>query len=87
MIYPTKGRVVVLRDKVEEEQTIIKLPDSKKVEPNTGTIYNTYKKTSDLDLGSRIVFGTFGMTKVIDPENNEEYLVMDEDNIIAVLVQ
>ena len=84
MISPTKGRIVILRDSTPEHTGIIQLPDPPKPK-SSGIVINNFAPTSHLNLGDRVHFGTFGMSEVVDPANGETYLVMDEENIIAVL--
>lgn len=84
MISPTKGRIVILRDPTPECTGVIKLPDPPKPK-SSGVVINNYKTTSDISIGSHVHFGTFGMSEVVDPDDGETYLVMDEENVIAVL--
>ena len=86
MISPTKGRIVILRDSTPEHTGIIKLPDPPKPK-SSGTVVNTFVPTSHLNVGDHVHFGSFGMSEVVDPDDGETYLVMDEENIIAVLVK
>ena len=86
MISPTKGRIVVLRDSTPEDTSIIKMPDPPKAK-NSGIVVNRFEPTSHISIGSHVHFGSFGMSEVVDPDDGETYLVMDEENIIAVLVK
>ena len=86
MISPTKGRVVILRDPTPEDTGIIQMPDKPK-QPSSGYVVNNYKSESELSIGSQVHFGTFGMSEVVDPEDGLIYLVMDEENVIAVLTE
>jgi len=83
MISPTKGRVVILQDPIPEQTGVILSP-TKPTAPPTGRVVKNYAG-SELSVGAQVHFGTFGHSVVTDPEDDVKYLVMDEENVIAVL--
>ena len=92
-IRPLHDRIVVKR--VEEKETVqggIIIPDSAKEKPQEGEVVavGNGKKTDDgktvaLDVkaGDRILFGKYSGNDI--KLNGEEYLIMREDEVLAVI--
>lgn len=83
MITPTKGRIVILQEQAEESSSLLKLPTDPK-KPSRGVVH-AVSEGSSLKVNQEVVFGAFGMTAIKDPETGMEFVVMDEDNVIAIL--
>ncbi|HLQ73101.1 MAG TPA: co-chaperone GroES [Bacillota bacterium] len=93
MIKPLGDRVII--QLVEQEETTasgIVLPDSAKEKPQEGTIIAVgsgrlnekgEKVALEVAEGDHIIFSKFAGTEV--EYNNEEYLILREDDILAVI--
>ena len=84
MITPTKGRVIILQESAEDSSSLIKLPNPPK-KPSRGIIHAVAEEHMQLRVGQEVVFGAFGMTEIKDPDTGMGYVVMDEDNVLAIL--
>ena len=92
-IRPLQDRVIVKR--LEEEATSaggIIIPDSATEKPSRGTVTavgngkileNGSVRALELKVGDTILFGKYSGTEI--KLNEEEFLVMSEDDVLAVL--
>jgi len=93
MIKPLGDRVII--QLVEQEETTasgIVLPDSAQEKPQEGTVVAVgsgrlnekgEKVALEVSEGDRIIFSKFAGTEV--EYNNEEYLILREDDILAII--
>lgn len=94
-IRPLYDRILVKRLE-EEEQKVggIIIPDTAKEKPQEGEVVavgagrvleNGNRQPPDVSVGDKVLFGKYSGTEVkID---NEEYLIMREDDILAKIVK
>jgi chaperonin GroES len=94
-IKPLYDRILVKRLE-EEEQKVggIIIPDTAKEKPQEGEVIavgsgrvleNGHRQPPDVAVGDKVLFGKYSGTEVkID---NEEYLIMREDDILAKIVK
>lgn len=92
-VVPLNDKIVVKR--VEAEQTTaggIVLPDSAKEKPRQGKILsvgegklleNGSRAAFQVKEGDRVLFSSYAGSEI--NVNNEEYLIMSEDDILAVI--
>ncbi|MEA1913451.1 MAG: co-chaperone GroES [candidate division WOR-3 bacterium] len=86
MIEPVGRRVLVKRVSEEEKKGGIIVPDTAKEKPQQGIVEAVAKVPKDEDplpvkKGDKILFGKYGGTEV--EYGDEEYLILDEDDILA----
>jgi chaperonin GroES len=92
-IRPLHDRVVVKREPQEQRSTGgILIPDTAGEKPTFGKVVavgqgkvleNGQTREVDVKVGDRVLFGKYSGTEV--KVNNEEWVVMREDDIMAVL--
>ncbi len=92
-IRPLHDRIVVKRiDQEEQMQGGLYIPDSAKEKPQEGQVFavGNGKKTEegkiiplDVKAGDRILFGKYSGSDI--KLDGEEYLIMREDEVLAVL--
>ena len=92
-IKPLSDRVIVKAEAAEEKTAWgIILPDTAKEKPQEGKVVavgpgkisdsgNTIKMT--VKVGDKVLYGKYSGTEVI--VNNQEYLIMKENDIFAIL--
>ena len=92
-IKPLSDRVIVKAEAAEEKTASgIILPDTAKEKPQEGEVVavgpgkisdsgNTIKMT--VKVGDKVLYGKYSGTEVI--VNNQEYLIMKENDIFAIL--
>jgi len=90
MIIPVGRRVLVKRVKEEVKKSGIVIPDTAKEKPQQGIVEAVAKVPKDEDpipvkKGDRILFGKYGGTEV--EFEKAEYLILDEDDILAKIEQ
>jgi chaperonin GroES len=94
-IKPLSNRVLVKRSKAQTTKGGIILPDTAQEKPKEGTIMATGPGFRDeegslrplgVKIGDRILFSSYAGTEVKNTENDEEYLILSEDDILGVLV-
>lgn len=81
---PLGKRVLVKR--VEETKTTasgIIIPDNAKEKPLMGEVVAASKEITDIANGDKIVFAKYGGTEI--KLNNNEYLVLNLDDILGIL--
>jgi chaperonin GroES len=92
-IRPLGGKVLIQRLEAEEKtKGGIVLPDTAKEKPQKGTVLSVgdgqllddgTRATFQVKKGDRVLFASFGGTEI--KYEGEEYLLMDESDILAVL--
>ena len=86
MIKPVGRRVLVKRIKEASKKGEIIIPDTAKEKPQQGIVEAVAKIKKDDDplpvkKGDRILFGKYAGTEV--DFDNQEYIILDEDDILA----
>lgn len=93
-IKPLGNRVLIKRSKTQTSKGGILLPDSAQEKPKEGVVISTGPgKTSDegrtdpvnVKAGDRVLFSSYSGTEVKNSENEEEYLILAEDDILGIL--
>lgn len=93
-IKPLGNRVLVKRSKALASKGGILLPDSAQEKPREGTIVAAGPgKLNDkgsiepmnVKAGDRILFSSYSGTEVKTQDDQEEYLILSEDDILGVL--
>jgi len=93
MLKPIRDKVIV-KAKAEEEKTSggIILPDTAKEKPQQGTVIavgpgdvlnNGERKKMSVKEGDAVIYSKYGGTEVT--VGGEEYLILDEDSIFAIV--
>lgn len=98
MIRATGYKVIVKADPVEETtesgiQIVRENPDLEKSKQDTGVLVHigsqAWQDFGDgspwAEVGDRVVFARYGGNKVVDPETEEEYIVLNDKDINAVI--
>ncbi|MCK4420906.1 co-chaperone GroES [candidate division WOR-3 bacterium] len=86
MIKPVGRRVLVKRIEEASKKGEIIIPDTAKEKPQQGIVEAVAKIKKDDDplpvkKGDRILFGKYAGTEV--DFDNQEYIILDEDDILA----
>lgn len=93
-IKPLGNRVLVQRSKAQTSKGGILLPDSAQEKPKEGVVVAVGPgKTNEsgaidplnVKVGDRVLFGSYAGTEVKNSENEEEYLILTEDDILGIL--
>ena len=94
-IKPLGKRVLVQRSKATTTKGGILLPDTAQEKPKEGTVLavgpgklndQNELETVTLNEGDRVLFTSYAGTEVkVEENDNEEYLIMSEDDILGVL--
>lgn len=91
---PLGKRVLVKRSRATTTKGGILLPDSAQEKPKEGEVIAVGPgKTNDhgqfeactLKVGERVLFSSYAGTEVKEPEGNEEFLILSEDDVLGVL--
>lgn len=91
---PLQDRVLVKRSKALATKHGILLPDSAQEKPKEGEVVAAGPgKTDDegntiplaLKVGDRILFSSYAGTEVKDEDGEEEFLIMSENDVLAVI--
>lgn len=94
-IRPLGNRVLVQRSKAQTSKGGILLPDSAQEKPKEGIVVdagpgklneNGILEPLSVKVGDRILFGSYAGTEVKNSDNEEEYLILTEDDILGVLM-
>ena len=92
-IKPLGNRILVKRKETPKSQGGILMPDSAQEKPKEGKVVQVGEgKTSsqgtlvpmDIQIGDSIIFGPYAGTEV-ESDNGEEYLLMKEEDVLAVV--
>src|SRR5688572_10805895 len=94
-IKPLGNRVLIKCSKAAQTKGGIFLPDSAQEKPKEGTILAVgpgkvneegKRETMFVKMGDRVLFSSYSGTEVKQPnEDEEEYIIMSEDDILGVL--
>lgn len=91
-IKPLGNRVLVKRSKAQTSKGGILLPDTAQEKPKEGVVVavgpgkvndNGQKETLNVQVGQRILFGSYSGTEVKNDE--EDFLILSEDEILGIL--
>lgn len=91
---PLGNRVLVQRCKAQTTKGGILLPDSAQEKPKEGEILavgpgkvdeSGTRHILNVKVGDRILFSSYAGTEVKNQENQEEYLILSEDDILGVI--
>jgi len=93
-IKPLGNRVLIQRAKAQTTKGGILLPDSAQQKPKEGTVVavgpgktddNGKPQPLNLKVGDRVLFSSFSGTEVKNQENNEDFLILAEDDILGII--
>lgn len=91
---PLGNRVLVQRAKATTTKGGIILPDTAQEKPKEGNVIATGPGKLDdkgvlepmtVKKGDRILFSSYSGTEVKHPDQEEEYLILSEDDILGIL--
>ncbi len=95
-IKPLSNRVLVKRLKAQTTKGGIILPDTAQEKPKEGEVVAVGPGNRDeegkvnpltVKIGDQILFSSYAGTEIKDPESEDEYLILSEEDILGVLVQ
>lgn len=93
-IKPLGNRVLIKRSKAIQTKGGIYIPDSAQEKPKEGIVEETgpgkineegKRDTLFVKKGDRVLFSSYAGTEVKQPNEDEEYIIMSEDDILGVL--
>lgn len=93
-IQPLADRVLVKRTKPATAKGSILLPDSAQEKPKEGVVVavgpgkvneNGEREAMPLKVGDPVLFGSYAGTEVKNPKDDETYLILSLDDILAIL--
>lgn len=91
---PLGNRVLVQRCKAQTTKGGILLPDSAQEKPKEGEVLavgpgkvdeSGNRNTLSVKVGDKVLFSSYAGTEIKNPENQEEYLILSEDDILGVI--
>jgi chaperonin GroES len=91
---PLGNRVLVQRSKVKSTKGGILLPDTAQEKPKEGKIIaagpgkmndDGELETLSVKVGDTVLFGSYAGTEVKGMGEDEEYLILNEDEILAIV--
>lgn len=94
-IKPLNNRVLVKRSKAQTTKGGIILPDTAQEKPKEGVVMAIGQGSRDEDgkihplnvkEGDRVLFSSYSGTEVKNVEEEQEYLILSEEDILGVLV-
>lgn len=94
-IKPLRNRVLVKRSKAQATKGGILLPETAQEKPKEGEVvaagpgcHNEEGVLEPLSVkvGDKVLFSSYAGTEVKNQENDDEYLLLSEEDILAVLV-
>lgn len=93
-IKPLSNRVLIKRSKAEKTKGGILLPETAQEKPKEGEVIAVGPGSRDeegalrpltVKIGDRILFSAYAGTEIKNAEGDEEFLILAEDDILAVL--
>jgi len=93
-IKPLGNRVLIRRSEAKQSKGGILLPDTAQEKPREGEVIATGPgkqnhdgtiKNMEITVGDRVLFSSYAGTEITEDE--EQYLIMSEDDILGVLTQ
>lgn len=93
-IKPLGNRVLIKRSKPQTSKGGILLPDSAQEKPREGIVIevgpgkvddNGIREAMQLKVGDCILFSSYSGTEVKSQDNEGEYLIMSEDDVLGIL--
>jgi chaperonin GroES len=94
-IKPLNNRILVKRSKAQTTKGGIILPDTAQEKPKEGEIVAVGPGARDeegnlhpltVKVGDRVLFSSYAGTEIKDPDAEEEFLILSEDDVLGVLV-
>lgn len=94
-IKPLGNHILVKRSKAHASKGGILLPESAQEKPKEGEVIaigpgkrdeEGHLEIPSLKVGDRVLFGAYAGTEVNTEDKNEEWLILSEEEILAVLV-
>lgn len=87
-VRPINRKVLIKRIEEEVKKSGIIIPDTVKEKPQKGKVIEVAKVKKDEDpmqvkKGEKVLFGKYAGTEI--DHDNEEYLLMSEEDILAVI--
>lgn len=91
---PLSNRVLVKRSKVQTSKGGILLPETAQEKPKEGEVVSVGPGKADsegqaqpltLKAGDRVLFSSYAGTEVKSDDETEEFLIMSEDDVLAVI--
>jgi chaperonin GroES len=93
-IKPLGKRVLIQRAKAQTTKGGILLPDSAQEKPKEGTVIAVGPGALDdegnrqplhVKAGDRILFSSYAGTEVKNPDSEDEFLILQEEDILGIL--
>lgn len=81
MLKPLKDKVIVTLEKEEKTKSGIVLSEPIEKDSKFATVFSISNEENELKVGDKVVISKFSGNKI--ENNNEEYLVVDKDSILA----
>ena len=94
-VQPLGNRVLIKRSKTQTSKGGILLPETAKEKPKQGEVLavgpGKYDEKGELkkmlvNIGDCVLFSSYAGTEVKAGEDQEEYLILSEDDILGILV-
>lgn len=94
-IKPLNNRILVKRSKAQTTKGGIILPDTAQEKPKEGEVVAVGPGARDeegnlhpltVKVGDRVLFSSYAGTEIKDPDAEEEFLILSEDDVLGVLV-
>lgn len=76
-----KGFVIAGMEKEREQQAV----DSGIIVGMGPTAFKDYDTANPLSVGDKVVYAKFAGKEVVDPETQEKFLVINDEDVVAVL--
>lgn len=84
MLKPLADRIVLKRVEAEQKTASgIVLPESSKEKPEQGEVIEVGKEVKEIKKGDKVIFSKYAPSEI--KINNEEYLIVKEEDVLAVL--
>ncbi len=97
-IKPLGSRILIQRTKAQASKGGILLPETAQEKPKEGVVVaigpgkldeHGVHETVNVQVGARVLFGSYSGTEVKSPEgeqeSKEEYLIIDEKDVLGIL--
>jgi chaperonin GroES len=93
-IKPLGNRVLIERSKAKTTKGGILLPETAKEKPKEGVVVAVGPGKMDengklepmyLKVGNTVLFSSYSGTEVKIPENDQEYLILSEEDVLGIL--
>lgn len=86
VLKPLAGMVVAVREEAENKTASgLYLPDAAKEKPAMAKVVAVGKDAKEVKVGDKIVYKEYSVTEV--KVDNKEYLIIKEEDVLAVLAK